>query len=94
MMIFTDVMSTTTTTPVQPLVEAFTVASLIQDCAKETQARWPADQFRTLALFIEKILLALNEEYKASRVTEDRISEPSKELFRLVGFPQYHQFVD
>ena len=92
---FTDVMSTTTITPVQPLTNAFTVASLIRDCANETQARWPADQFRTLALFIDNILLALNKEYIAGRVTEDRISEPSTELFKLVvGFINTHPFVD
>ena len=85
----TYVMSINTTEPVQPLVNAFSAAFLIRDCAKDTQARWPADQFKTLAHFIEIILLALNEEYRAGRVTEDRISEPSEELFRLVEFHQY-----
>ena len=88
-MIFTDLMSSTIIKPVQPLINAFSVALLIRDCVTETQARWPADQFRTLVHFIEKILQALNEEYRAGRVTEDRISEPSKELLRLVGFHQY-----
>jgi hypothetical protein len=69
-------MANTTIDPVHLLGSAFSAIVSIWASVTQIRDRWPAEEFNTLALYIEDMLQALKDEVKAGRgwSTEDPIS--------------------
>jgi hypothetical protein len=71
---------------VPALAGAFSAVDSIRTSVERVQAKWPADRLKTLGLFIDKVLRALNAEIRNGRATLDQISGHLQKLLLFVDY--------
>jgi len=67
------------------LADAFSAVSSIQTSVDKIQAKWPVDELKTLGLFIDKLLRALNAEIRDGRARQDQFSGHLQKFLLFVG---------